>query len=148
MKLVLQRVLRAEVKVREDIISSIGRGLLIFLGVQKGDTETDIENLVSKVINLRIFDNDQGKFDLSIKDVNGSVMLISNFTLCNDKKHGRRPSFFDAEVPEVAKRIYYKFADLLKKEISDVKTGAFGEHMHILTENDGPVTMIFETQKG
>lgn len=133
---------------REDIISAIGRGLLIFLGVQKGDAETDIESLVSKVINLRIFDNDQGKFDLSIKDVNGSIMLISNFTLCNDEKHGRRPSFFDAEEPEAAKRIYYKFADLLKEEISDVKTGAFGEHMHILTENDGPVTMIFETQKG
>uniref|UniRef100_A0A7C6EFU3 D-aminoacyl-tRNA deacylase n=1 Tax=candidate division WOR-3 bacterium TaxID=2052148 RepID=A0A7C6EFU3_UNCW3 len=144
MKAVLQRVKKAEVQVKDKKISEIGAGLLILLGVRKGDTEKQTEDLAQMCVNLRIFEDSNGKFNLSLKDVNGEALVVSQFTLLADTSRGRRPSFTDAEEPDKAKRLYEFFIDRLKNFGITTKSGVFGERMLVSLENNGPVTIILE----
>jgi len=143
-KAVLQRVKKAEVQVKDKKISEIGAGLLILLGVRKGDTEKQTEDLAQMCVNLRIFEDSNGKFNLSLKDVNGEALVVSQFTLLADTSRGRRPSFTDAEEPDKAKRLYEFFIDRLKNFGITTKSGVFGERMLVSLENNGPVTIILE----
>jgi len=146
MKAVIQRVKKASVKVENRIHASISKGLLVFLGVGKGDNESDVEYLVRKIINLRIFENEFGKFDFSVKDINGKMLVVSQFTLYADCKKGNRPSFENAETPEIAKMLYEKFVEKIKENGIKVGTGVFGAKMEVELVNDGPVTIILESR--
>ncbi|MEO0128656.1 MAG: D-aminoacyl-tRNA deacylase [candidate division WOR-3 bacterium] len=144
MKAVLQRVKKAEVIIEDKIISKIGEGLLILLGVKKGDTEKQAEDLAQTCVNLRIFEDNNGKFNLSLKDINGEALVVSQFTLLADTSRGRRPSFTNAEEPERAKRLYEFFIEKLRNNGISTKSGIFGERMLVSLENNGPVTIILE----
>ncbi len=144
MKAVLQRVKRAEVIIGDKTISRIGEGLLILLGVKKGDAEETAEDLAQTCVNLRIFEDSNGKFNLSLKDINGEALVVSQFTLLADTSRGRRPSFTNAEEPERAKRLYEFFIERLKTNGITTKSGVFGERMLVSLENNGPVTIILE----
>ncbi|KKQ79959.1 MAG: D-tyrosyl-tRNA(Tyr) deacylase [Parcubacteria group bacterium GW2011_GWC2_38_7] len=144
MKVLIQRVKSASVSVNGDVVGEIGRGLLLFLGIAKEDTGAEIEFLVKKIVELRIFENEESKFDLSVKDVGGELLLISQFTLCGSCDKGRRPDFFDAAEPFRAKKIYDDFVMRLSQEGIKVATGKFGEYMQVKLENDGPVTFLLE----
>jgi D-tyrosyl-tRNA(Tyr) deacylase len=145
-KAVLQRVLSARVCVNNTVHSKIGKGAVIFLGVEKQDKEEDVEKLARKIANLRIFEDSTGKMNLSIKDIRGEFLVVSQFTLCADLSGGNRPGFDPAMPPEEAKRLYENFWQRLKdKSQVPVTTGLFGEHMIIELENDGPVTFILST---
>lgn len=142
MKLVVQRVKNAKLSVNENLISEIGHGLVIFLGIGKDDDEKEIEYFSKKIVNMRIFEDQNGKMNLSIKDVNGEILLVSQFTLFANTNHGNRPSFFEAEEPTRAKLMYEKFCLALKEYGISVKKGVFGADMQILQQNDGPVTIV------
>ncbi|MEO0123576.1 MAG: D-aminoacyl-tRNA deacylase [candidate division WOR-3 bacterium] len=144
MKAVLQRVKKAEVIIEDKIISKIGEGLLILLGVKKGDTEKQADDLAQTCVNLRIFEDNNGKFNLSLKDINGEALVVSQFTLLADTSRGRRPSFTNAEEPERAKRLYEFFIEKLRNNGISTKSGVFGERMLVSLENNGPVTIILE----
>jgi len=147
MKALIQKVTRAYVSVEGKTVSEIGNGLLVFLGVGKDDTVNDIAPLADKIINLRIFENEEGKFDLSIKDVKGEILLVSQFTLYADCSRGRRPDFMMAAPAPYAKEIYEKtLAELNAKGIR-TSGGVFQAKMQISLINDGPVTIILETGK-
>ena len=143
MKAVIQRVKSAELKVDEKLISKIGQGLVVYFCVEKDDNEGLISYFSNKIGNLRIFSDAFGKMNLSVKDVGGEILLISQFTLAGDASHGFRPSFTTAETPERANKIYLLLASELNKT-APTKTGVFGADMQILKENDGPVTIILE----
>ncbi len=145
MRAVVQRVLSANLKVEGKLISEIGKGLLVFLGVGQGDKESDLVKIISKISKLRIFEDENGKMNLSIKDVGGEVLFVSQFTLYADCKHGNRPSFIQAEKPERAKELYLKGKMLLEEENIFTKTGIFGADMKIDAINDGPVTIILDS---
>ena len=145
MKMVIQRVLNANVVVDGEEISSIKKGFLVFLGVAKGDTQADADKLVKKMTGLRIFSDEQGKINLALKDVQGEVLIVSQFTLYADTKKGYRPSFIDAAVPEDAEALYEYVIEQTKKEIPNVQTGKFGASMKISLTNDGPFTIILES---
>ncbi len=145
MRAVVQRVLSANLKVEGKLISEIGKGLLVFLGVGQGDKESDLVKIISKISKLRIFEDENGKMNLSIKDVGGEVLFVSQFTLYADCKHGNRPSFIQAEKPERAKELYLKGKMLLEEENIITKTGIFGADMKIDAINDGPVTIILDS---
>ena len=145
MRAVVQRVLSANLKVEGKLISEIGKGLLVFLGVGQGDKESDLVKIISKISKLRIFEDENGKMNLSIKDVGGEVLFVSQFTLYADCKHGNRPSFIQAEKPERAKELYLKGKILLEEENIFTKTGIFGADMKIDAINDGPVTIILDS---
>uniref|UniRef100_A0A7C4XL70 D-aminoacyl-tRNA deacylase n=1 Tax=candidate division WOR-3 bacterium TaxID=2052148 RepID=A0A7C4XL70_UNCW3 len=144
MKAVLQRVRRAEVRVKDKKISEIGEGLLILLGVKRGDTEEQARKLADECVNLRIFEDENGKFNRSLKDIKGEALVVSQFTLLADTSRGRRPSFSDAEEPERAKALYEIFIDALKSFGISTKSGIFGERMLVSLENNGPVTIILK----
>jgi len=144
MRALLQRVSKASVTVEGQAISSIGKGLLILLGVGHGDGEEQVTFLVEKIANLRIFEDEQGKTNLSILDVKGETIVVSQFTLYADTRKGRRPSFIDAALPEVAEPLVDRFAELLRGHGVPTQTGKFGAHMEVEIHNDGPVTIWLE----
>ncbi|MDA3814146.1 MAG: D-aminoacyl-tRNA deacylase [Candidatus Cloacimonetes bacterium] len=144
MKLVIQRVKHAKVEVDGKKISKIGKGLLILVGISKEDNGTQIEWLAKKAVELRIFEDEQDKMNLSLKDIDGEILLVSQFTLYGSCKKGRRPDFLDAAQPDKAEKMYLKFAEALKMNGIIPKLGKFGKHMDITLLNDGPVTMILE----
>ncbi len=146
MKAVIQRVRSATLKVENKLISQIGSGLIVFLGVGIGDCDDDVEKLSSKISKLRIFEDELGKMNLSIKDVGGEILLVSQFTLLADCKHGNRPSFTNAEKPELANNLYVKMCKNLESMQINVKTGVFGADMKIDVLNDGPVTIILDSK--
>lgn len=142
MKAVIQRVTEAELKVDGELISKIGKGYVIFLGVGKGDTEEQADYLIKKIPPLRIFEDENGKINKSIKDVNGEILLVSQFTLYANASHGNRPDFLQAETPDKANELYLYVAEGLKAAGVTVKTGVFGADMKIKQVNDGPFTIL------
>lgn len=146
MKALLQRVSNASVFINNQLVSSINEGLLILLGVGREDDEEDINYLVRKISNLRIFEDENGKLNLSVKDINGEILVVSQFTLYADCQKGNRPSFENAMKPDSAVVLYEKFVEEIKKEGLDVKTGVFGASMKINLINDGPVTIMLDSK--
>jgi D-tyrosyl-tRNA(Tyr) deacylase len=147
MRAVIQRVQSAQVYVDGRLTGKIGNGLLVFVGVGKGDNESDISYVVSKLPDLRIFEDASGKFDLSLKDVNGEILLVSQFTLYGDCKKGRRPSFTEAEEPTGAKNLYEQLITKLRGQGIRVQTGEFQAKMEVHLINDGPVTLLLDSRK-
>ena len=144
MRALLQRVSKASVTVEGQTISTIGKGLLILLGIGHGDREEQAKFLAEKIANLRVFEDDQGKTNLSILDVKGEAIVVSQFTLYADTRKGRRPSFIDAALPDVAEPLVNRFIDLLRGHGIPTQTGKFGTHMEVEIHNDGPVTIWLE----
>ncbi|NPA82332.1 MAG: D-tyrosyl-tRNA(Tyr) deacylase [Epsilonproteobacteria bacterium] len=141
----LQRVKSSSVKVDQKEVSKIGKGINILLGVLKEDSEEDIKKLVNKIVNLRIFSDEEGKMNLSVLDVKGEILVVSQFTLAADVRKGRRPSFDNAMNPKEAKRLYEAFCSSLEEFLS-VKRGIFGAMMEVEIINDGPVTFILDSK--
>lgn len=148
MKALIQRVTRASVEVDGTIVGKIAGGLLIFLGVAKGDTDLDARYLVDKIRTLRIFSDEQGKMNRSLVDMNGAILLVSQFTLLGRTTNGRRPSFDDAASPDEAKRFYEQVAAELRTQGTHVETGMFAAHMKVELVNDGPVTFMLDSREG
>lgn len=144
MRLLIQRVSRASVAVEGQTISRIGKGLVVLLGIGHDDGEEQVTFLAEKTANLRIFEDEQGKTNLSILDVKGEAIVVSQFTLYADTRKGRRPSFIDAALPKVAEPLVDRFVELLRRHGVPTQTGKFGEHMHVEIHNDGPVTIWLE----
>lgn len=144
MRALLQRVSRASVTVERQTISAIGKGLLILLGVGHGDGEPQAAFLAEKIANLRIFEDEGGKTNLSVLDVGGEALVVSQFTLYADTRKGRRPSFTDAALPDLAAPLVERFAELLRGHGVPTQTGRFGAHMLVEIHNDGPVTIWLE----
>lgn len=148
MKAVIQRVQYSTVKVDGEIIGKCDKGFMILLGVVQGDTRADADKLVKKIPNLRIFEDENGKMNLSCLDVDGEILVISQFTLCADCSHGRRPSFTNSAPPNEAKALYEYLVDELKKSgVKKVETGEFGADMKVELVNDGPVTIILDSEE-
>ena len=143
MKALIQRVKSASVTIDGILYSKIDAGILVLLGVEKGDTQENADKLVDKLSKLRIFEDENEKMNLSIQDVKGEMLVVSQFTLCGDCKKGTRPSFDNAELPQKAKKLYEDFCEILSDKII-VKTGVFGAMMDVSLINDGPVTFILE----
>ncbi len=147
MRAVIQKVKNANVKVDGDTVGEIQKGFLIFLGIEAGDTQSDLAYIVGKISKIRIFEDADDKMNLSIKDVGGEVLSISQFTLLGDARKGNRPSFTGAEKPEKAKEIYLKFNEELRKEGIKVAEGIFQADMEVSLVNDGPVTILLDSRK-
>lgn len=146
MKAILQRVTSASVVADGVLTGEIKTGLMILLGVVTSDTQEEMKVLANKIANLRIFSDDNDKMNLSLLDVQGGALVVSNFTLCADTSHGRRPSYTNAMEPNTAKQLYLAFLDELKRQgVSSVEAGVFGADMKVSIENDGPVTIILNT---
>ena len=145
MRALVQRVLRASVRVGDEEVGAIGPGLLVFVGVGTGDTNRDLDYLAEKIPRLRIFSDAQGRFTDSLVDVQGSVLLVSQFTLYADTRRGRRPSFIGALEPEYAQVMIHDLAQSLKRQGLDVEEGRFGAHMVVQSWNDGPVTIMIDS---
>jgi D-tyrosyl-tRNA(Tyr) deacylase len=147
MRAVIQRVTKASVVVEEKVTGTIQNGLLILLGIEDADTDADIEWLSGKIVNLRIFDDAKGVMNISIKDINGDVLLVSQFTLHASTKKGNRPSYIKASKPEFAIPMYEKMIALLEREMGKkIQTGIFGAMMKVELVNDGPVTIVIDTK--
>jgi D-tyrosyl-tRNA(Tyr) deacylase len=142
MRALVQRVSEASVAVEDTIVGQIGRGLLVFLGVHESDTETNADYLANKVIQLRIFPDDDGKMNLSLRDILGGMLVVSQFTLYGDTRKGNRPSYSQAARPEVAVRLYNYFIEICRKRGISVSTGVFQADMKVRLTNDGPVTLF------
>lgn len=148
MRVVLQRVKQASVETGGEAVGEIGRGLLVLLAAGKEDSEEDVEYLVEKIINLRIFEDDAGKMNLSLTDVGGEVLVVSQFTLYGDCRKGRRPSFDKAAPPELAEDLYESFVQRLRDFGIPVQTGKFGAMMDVHLTNWGPVTLMLDSKRG
>ncbi|MCD6107643.1 MAG: D-tyrosyl-tRNA(Tyr) deacylase [Caldisericaceae bacterium] len=148
MRIVLQRVKRASVSIDGEIVSTIGNGLLILIGVEKRDTEREAKYLAKKVCGLRIFPDEHGKMNLSVRDINGEIMIISQFTLTSYIKKGNRPGFGNAAGENLAISLYKLFVEEIKKQVKTVKTGIFGAYMEVNLVNNGPVTFILKKLGG
>lgn len=146
MRLVIQRVKSASVQVEGQVIGQIEKGYLILVGVSQDDTKEDLAYCVRKVVNMRLFENDEERMNLSIRDVEGQILSVSQFTLLADTKKGNRPSFIRAGQPQVADAFYEEFNKLLREAGIPVETGQFGAHMTVSLDNDGPVTIILDSQ--
>ena len=147
MKVVIQRVSKAKVEINDSVICKIKQGFLILLGIESSDSQEDVNWLVSKISNLRVFSDDELKMNLSIKDVKGEIIVVSQFTLHAKTKKGNRPSYINAANPEHAKPLYDEFISKLKNESGvDVKSGIFGANMQLAIVNDGPVTIIIDSK--
>lgn len=144
---VIQRVSSSSVSVDGEVIGSIKKGLNILLGVKKGDTHEDMEKLVKKIVNLRIFSNENGKMNLSLLDIKGEALIISQFTLAGNVKKGRRPSFDDSQTPDIAKLMYEEFVKAVASYDILTQTGEFGAMMDVEIHNDGPVTFIIDSRE-
>lgn len=144
MKCLIQRVKKASVTIDNELYSQIGVGILALLGVEKGDTIENAQKLAEKIIKLRIFEDEDGKMNKSLQDVNGEMLIVSQFTLCGDCKKGTRPSFDKSEKPELANKLYEDFVTIVKNANIKVGTGKFGAMMDVELINDGPVTFMLE----
>ncbi len=147
MRAVVQRVRHSKVEVNEELIGQINKGLNVLLGISKEDTAEDITYLKDKILNLRIFEDENGKLNKSILDVGGELLIVSQFTLYGDCRKGRRPSFIEALGGDDAEKMYEEFVSQCRKSISKVQTGKFGADMMVTIENDGPVTLIIDSKK-
>jgi len=147
MRAVVQRVDRASVGVADKQVGTIGRGLLVFLGIGMQDTLSDLEYIAGKLLNLRLFDDSQGKMNLSVRDVRGEILVVSQFTLFGDCRKGRRPSFTDAAPPDKAREMYDAFVARLREQGIAVATGIFQAMMQVSLVNNGPVTFILDSSR-
>jgi D-tyrosyl-tRNA(Tyr) deacylase len=147
MRAVVQRVTRAKVTVDGNTIGEIGNGLVVLLGVARDDTEKDADYLVEKIAALRIFDDEAGRMNLSLKDIGGGLLVVSQFTLYGDVRRGLRPSWIDAASPEIAEPLYDFFVTQARAILSDVATGSFRAMMQVELVNDGPVTILLDSRK-
>lgn len=147
MRAVVQRVSSARVRVGDRLVGEIGSGLLVFAGVERGDGSDDIKYIAGKVSSLRIFEDADGKMNLSIADVEGAVLAVSQFTLCGDSRSGRRPSFDEAEAPAAARPLYDALVKELRALNLTVETGEFQAHMLVELVNDGPVTLLLDSRR-
>ena len=148
MRCVIQRVTRASVTVEGELVSEIKDGFMVLIGAEDGDTEADAKYCADKIAGLRVFEDADDKMNLSVKDVGGSVLLVSQFTLLGDARHGRRPSFSNAARPEVAEPLCDKVRDMLIAQGVPTLTGRFRTHMKVDLLNDGPVTILLDSKKG
>jgi D-tyrosyl-tRNA(Tyr) deacylase len=147
MRIIMQRVLQAQVQQAEgQPIGQIGKGLLVYVSISKTDTLKDVQFIAEKLVSLRIFPDQSGKMNRSLLDVNGAILLVSNFTLHGDCRKGRRPSFDAAAEPELAGQLYEKLIDLIVEQGVTVEKGAFGKHMEVSSINDGPVTFFLDSE--
>jgi D-tyrosyl-tRNA(Tyr) deacylase len=147
MRGVVQRVTRAKVTVDDKMVGEIGNGLVILLGIARDDTKLDAAYLVEKIVALRIFDDEAGKMNLSVKDVNGGMLIVSQFTLYGDVRRGLRPSWIEAAAPEVAEPVYEFFVRQVRAAVSEVATGSFRAMMQVELVNDGPVTILLDSKR-
>ncbi len=147
MRAVIQRVKSASVTVEGKVVSEVNKGLLVFLGVAQEDTPADVDYMASKIANLRIFEDDEGLMNLSVLDVGGEALVVSQFTICGDCRKGRRPSFIDAARPEKADPLYQAFMDEISRLGVPVKAGIFQAMMDVELINDGPVTILLDSNK-
>ena len=146
MKVLVQRVSRASVTVGGEVVGRIGLGLVGLVGVAQGDSEEDVRYLVEKAVNLRIFPDEAGKFNRSLADVGGGLLLVSQFTLISDTRKGRRPSFIEAAGPAEAEALFNRFVDMAQATGIKVETGRFQQHMLVEIHNDGPVTILLDSK--
>ena len=144
----MQRVTRASVTIEGEVAGEIGRGLVVLLGVARDDTREDADYLAAKIAALRIFDDAEGRMNVSVKDINGGVLIVSQFTLYGDVRRGSRPSWSDAAAPEVAEPLYDYFVESSRKLLGRVETGSFRKMMRVELVNDGPVTILLDSRKG
>ena len=147
MKALLQRVTRASVSVGSEVVGSIGRGLVVFVGVADGDTEEDAQYLAQKTVGLRIFSDEAGRFNLSALDIRGELLVVSQFTLLANTRKGRRPSFTEAAPPPQAEELFQRFVEQAAATGLKVATGRFQQHMQVEIHNDGPVTILLDSRE-
>ena len=145
MKVLIQRVKSSSVKIENEIFSTIDKGILALVGIEKDDTSENVEKAVKKIVNLRIFPDENNKMNLSLVDIKGEMLIVSQFTLCGDCKKGTRPSFDKSANPSIANKLYEEFINLVKNQGINVQTGKFGAMMDVSLINDGPVTFMIET---
>jgi len=147
MRAVVQRVKEASVSVDGKIIGQIGRGLMVLLGVADGDTMDDVNYMAEKIVGLRIFEDEEGKMNKSVQDVDGGLLVVSQFTLLGDARKGRRPSFIQAADPHRANELYEAFIEVCRNKVKQVEKGQFQAHMLVNISNDGPVTILLDSKK-